>query len=405
MESLKFLMVSTHYPPAHLGGDARFVEYLSNELVKLGHEVHVLHSPYAFALQRGFLPDMPKTTADGVHIHTHLSAFGRVGPALGLVLGRSPGAARHFRETISMIRPEVTHWHNTKGFMGQPISSSSGSSLYTAHDYYAVCPKSNLLRPNMKPCETPLLCQSCLMLSRKPPQLWRAAGNRALNMPDGVRVIAPSMFLAKRLSTEGIRVDHILRNFSPDIGISASNEVASRIIYLGILERFKGLMTLLDAFNISRDLQGFELSIFGEGSLRADLEKRTEALGLNGRVRIQGYAPLNEIRGTFCEAAAIVVPSESYENAPLVALEALSMGIPLLGSDIGGLPEILTPGSGSILVPPGNSVRLADEIVNLWNNREGLRERSAKARATYESLYSPIAHIKAYLKIVLESTT
>lgn len=400
MESLKFLMVSTHYPPAHLGGDATFVEYLSNELVRAGHEVHVLHSPCAFAAQRGFMPGLDTTTDGGVHRHTHLPSVGRVDPVLGLVLGRGSGSFHRLRDLAGSLKPDVVHWHNTKGFIGRPVALPRSLSVYTAHDYYAICPRSSLLRPGQRLCQKPFLCQSCLLRWRKPPQLWRALWGRAMRLPDELTVISPSEYMAKRLSEDGVRVDHILRNFAPDRGQVRLGDSPRRVVYIGILERFKGLMTLLDAFNRSRDSQGFDLSVYGEGSLRAALENRVKSSGIEGRARIHGHVPLDEIKGALGDAAAIIVPSESYENAPLAALEALSMGIPVIGSRIGGLPEILGPDSGSVLVPPGDSASLARELVALWDSRGDLLNRSRKARTAYESSYSPKAHIAGYMRIL-----
>jgi glycosyltransferase involved in cell wall biosynthesis len=400
MESLKFLMVSTHYPPAHMGGDAIFVEYLSNELVRAGHEVHVFHDPHVYALMRGHLPNLDRVTPGGVHRATYKSAFGQTDPVLSLMFGRGPRSVRQFREIVDRLKPEVIHWHNTKGFIGRPVAIHDALSLYTAHDYYAVCPRSNLLRPGMKTCEHPFLCQSCLLRWGKPPQLWRACGNRVLKLPEEVVVISPSEFLAKRLAREGLKVDYVLRSLAPDRGVISPRRGASRLVYLGTLEGTKGLMTLLEAFNISKDCQGFDLSIFGEGPQRTELESRMKTLGLEERVKLHGFVSLDKIKDTLSDAAASIVPAESYENAPLSAIEALSMGLPVIGTAIGGMPEILGSESGSVLIPPASPTRLADEIVNLWNNRGTLSERQAKARAVYDSFYSPEAHLKAYLGIV-----
>lgn len=402
MESLRFLMVSTHYPPAHLGGDARFVEYLSNELVRAGHEVHVLHSPSAFILQRGFLPDLDKVTRAGVHRNIYQSAVGRADPVLSLMFGQSLGAVDRLRGIFRELKPDVIHWHNTKGFIGRPVAMPNALSLYTAHDYYAVCPKASLLRPGQKLCQDPFLCQLCLLRWGRPPQPWRALRRRVMRLNGRFTVISPSRFLAERLSKDGIAVDYVLRNFAPDRGLISSRSSANRIVYIGALERYKGLVTLFKAFARCKDSQGFDLSVFGEGSLRSELERRRTSLGIERRVQIHGFVPLDEAGETLREAAAIVVPSESYENAPLIVLEAMSMGIPVIGSRIGGLPEILGPESGSTLVPSGNSVRLGEEIVSLWNQRMNLSERSAKARAAYELLYSPEVHLKEYTRILRE---
>jgi len=400
MESLKFLMVSTHYPPAHLGGDAIFVEYLSNELVRAGHEVEVFHNPHVYALMRGHLPNLDRVTPGGVHRTTYQSTFGRTDPVLSLMFGRGPSSVRQFRDIASRLKPDVIHWHNTKGFIGRPVATPDALSIYTAHDYFVVCPRSNLLRPGKKTCEHAFLCQSCLLRWAKPPQLWRACGMRVVKLPKELVVISPSEFLAKRLQRDGIKVDYVLRNFATDRGLISPRSDAIRLVYLGTLERTKGLMTLLEAFNISKDCQGFSLSIFGGGPQRMELESRIKTLGLEGRVKLHGFVPLDRIKDTLSDAAAIVMPSESYENAPLSAIEALSMGFPLIGTDVGGIPEILGPESGSVLVPPGSPTRLAEEIVNFWNNRGMLSEHRGKARAAYDSFYSPEAHLKAYLRIV-----
>lgn len=401
MESLKFLMVSTHYPPAHLGGDARFVEYLSDELVRRGHEVHVLHSPAAYAVQRKTMPVLDRVTPGGVSRHTYIGGFKRMDPLFSLVLGRGLGSNSDFGEIARKLKPDVTHWHNTKGFIGRPVASDSGESLYTAHDFYAVCPRSNLLRPGGRLCERPLLCQTCLLRWRKPPQLWRVLWMRVVRPPEGFTVLSPSEFVAGRLRREGIRVDHVLRNFVPDRGtIPSRGSEANRIVFLGVLESFKGPMTLLEAFGRCKDEQGFELSFFGEGSLKEPLKNRVRALSLEDRVHVRGFVPLDDLREHLEETAAIIVPSESYENAPLVALEALSMGIPVIGSSIGGLPEILQPDSGSTLFTPGDAGLLSREMVALWNERGALAERRRKARAAYEKGLSPDAHLREYLEIV-----
>lgn len=401
MESLKFLMVSTHYPPTHLGGDARFVEYLSNELVRSGHEVHVLHSPYAYALLGRSVPRLDEVTAGGVRRHTYLPSTGRLDPLLSLAFGQGKGSVRRLQEICGEIKPDVVHWHNTKGFIGLPFATGRGASLYTAHDYYLVCPKGNLIRPGFRMCQDPILCHWCIMCSRKPPQLWRILGSRVANPPEGLAVISPSEFLARRLRRDGIRVDHILRSFVPDRGRLVHRERGvSRIVYLGALEMLKGPLTLLDAFSRCRDMQGFELSLFGEGTLRRVVTERVSALSLGDRVRVHGFVPLDELTGTLEETAAVILPSEMYENAPLVALEALSMGIPVIGSDIAGISEILRMDSGSTLFAPGDRDRLAHEIVALWDARGDMSEKRRKARETYEKRFSPDAHLKDYLSIV-----
>ena len=400
METLRFLMVSSHYPPSHLGGDAVMVQYLSNELARRGHEVHVLHDPAVYSLVR-------KVRVDGLHskdeqgpvLHTPASNSTRPGIILKLSLEWSGKAREEVRKLSRELTIDVVHWHNTKGFIGHPFPSPGRATLYTAHDYYLVCPRSNLARPDMSFCQKPLLCQTCLLRWRKPPQLWRIGSRRVIRLGPEIEVICPSEFMAKRLKQDGLSVHHILRNFVPDIAANVPTGDAS-IIYVGMLEVHKGPRTLLEAFARSRNSQGFKLHIVGEGSLKDELRSRVEDLGLTGRVNVPGFIPRFEVQSLLQNSTAMVIPSEWPENAPLTALESLSMGVPVLGSDQGGLPEILGPESGSVIFKAKATDELAKEIVALWERRDDMDGERRKARLAYESRFSPDVHLEQYMRII-----
>ena len=147
-------MLTTHYPPYHLGGDAVMVQYLSNELTRRGHEVHVICDPrvYGVLRDRGEPGNLAGRLEDGVNIHTATDLGVKSHPLSSLVLNTTSKARSSVETLMQSIRPEVVHWHNTKGFFGIPFPVSGPAlSLYTAHDYYLVCPRSNLLRPSSVP--------------------------------------------------------------------------------------------------------------------------------------------------------------------------------------------------------------------------------------------------------------
>ena len=403
METLRFLMVSTHFSPFSLGGDAIHVEYLSRELVRNGHEVHVLHSPDAYRLLRKDpIANARESPNDGVIRHLHGSALGRAEPLLALTTGYSAKAARKLRELTNDLKPEVIHWHNTRGFLGRPEASPSVLSLYTAHDYYLVCPRSNLLRPSVRLCKRPELCQLCVLRWRKPPQLWRAGRRRVVGIPSDFKVISPSNFLANRLKQDGIAVDHVLGNFAPRPQQGGGRRPSERdtILFLGLLEAHKGPRTLLEGFARSYDKQGFNLMIVGEGSLKARLRERTRVLGVEKRVEIPGYLSKPDLQGVLNRTASLAIPSEWYENCPLVVLEAFSNGIPVMGSEIGGLPELLTPEAGSLTFRSGDPDSIAKSMIETWDERQNLEERSKKARDEYERRFSPEAFMAKYMSII-----
>jgi glycosyltransferase involved in cell wall biosynthesis len=400
METLRFLMVSSHYPPNHLGGDAVMVQYLSNELARRGHEVHVLHDPAVYSLVRKVrVEGLSSKDEHGPVLHTPVSRSTRADVILRLSLEWSGKAKDEARRLSRELSTDVVHWHNTKGFIGHPFPSPGRTTLYTAHDYFLVCPRSNLARPDMSFCQKPLLCQTCLLRWKKPPQLWRVGSRRVVRLMPEIGVICPSEFMAKRLKQDGLSAHHLLRNFVPDVGAKGPSGEAS-ILYVGMLEVHKGPRTLLEAFARSRDSQGFKLHIVGEGSLKDELRARVEDLGLTGRVDVPGFIPRSEVQSLLQNSTAMVIPSEWPENAPLTALESLSMGVPVLGSDQGGLPEILGPGSGSVVFRAGAIDELAKEIVALWERRDDMSGERRKARIAYESRFSPDVHIDQYMRII-----
>jgi len=398
-------MISTHYPPYHLGGDAVMVDYLSRELARRGHEVHVLHNPSVYESLHGRERPSPGAKKDGDPIvHTPSFRGGRLQLLTTLAFDSSSKSREEIANLAGRLKPDVVHWHNTKGFIGRPFTVPRIVTLYTAHDYYLVCPRSNLTRPDMSFCQKPKACMLCTLRWRRPPQIWRAGNNRVVRPDAGMAVIAPSEFLAERLRGDGIKVDHILRNFAPDVGSVASAHRPRRdsLAYVGMLEPHKGSLSLLEAFAKTRDRQQFRLHIVGEGSLRTRLRERTKELGLTNRVDIPGFIPRKDVESILSDVAFLVVPSEWPENAPLTVLEAFSLGVPVLGSDIGGLHEILGPDSGSMTFKEGDVDALGEALVSMWNGNMDLDAMSRKAREAYETRFSPKTHIAQYLAIILK---
>src|SRR5436309_5145452 len=154
METLRFLLATTFYPPYHLGGDAVHVRYLAEALAARGHEVHVEFSPAAYRLKRKDRPEPPKE--NGVRLHPIPSPFGRAQPLSAHQLGRSPGVSRFHARLLQDLRPDVVHLHNISLLGLGVLRHPSGTTvLYTAHDYWARCPRSDLLKYGRAPCERP----------------------------------------------------------------------------------------------------------------------------------------------------------------------------------------------------------------------------------------------------------
>jgi len=402
METLKILMVSTYYPPNHVGGDAVMVQYLSRELAKRGHEVEVFCSPGIREVVHKREIVKTRRSNDLVKVHEYAALLKRSELALAYSLGVWGRSRNRLEEISSDLKPDVVNWHNTKAFIARPIRLGTERIVYTAHDYFAVCPKTHLIRHDGELCDRPRQCQLCLLRSRKYPQIWRAGSRRVFDFPANSIIVCPSEFMEKRLRADGIRNTHVIRNFAPDRGTFANDRTTPKdtLTYVGIMEKHKGPHRLLGAFAASKTNHGFNLALVGEGSLRAALLDRSHAEGIVDRVHIPGFVDQAELDSILGRTAAVVVPSEWFENCPLIVLEAYSSSIPVVASSIGGLPEIVSDESGSILFQAGNEESMARAITKLWEERERLGAMGSRARWAFEKLYCADKYISDYLKVI-----
>jgi glycosyltransferase involved in cell wall biosynthesis len=156
-----------------------------------------------------------------------------------------------------------------------------------------------------------------------------------------------------------------------------------RIIFVGTLNRRKGVMVLLDAFSrlVGKGID-ISLDVIGSGPLEAQIRKLVERDGLNDRVFLHGPKP--GAVSLIAQADLLAVPS-LYDSFPNVLLEALHTGTPALGTRAGGIPEILA--ADELLVPPGDPATLAAAIERLVRDPDAYRKAKqlvAKRRATFE---------------------
>jgi colanic acid/amylovoran biosynthesis glycosyltransferase len=127
----------------------------------------------------------------------------------------------------------------------------------------------------------------------------------------------------------------------------------ARLLNIGRLSEQKGHLLLIEAAAClhAQDVN-FELVIVGDGPLRGDLERLIDQHGLRGRVRITGFLDNHGVRREL-EAARALVMSSFAEGLPVVIMEALALGRPVISTSIAGIPELVEPGQNGWLVPAG----------------------------------------------------
>ncbi|MCX4538318.1 glycosyltransferase family 4 protein [Streptomyces sp. NBC_01669] len=202
------------------------------------------------------------------------------------------------------------------------------------------------------------------------------------------RVLAPSAYFAEVVRRDVGRVPvHVLPNGVPRTAPPQPVKETGSLLYVGRLERVKGVHILLDAFRLLLDEHpGATLDIVGDGADRTALETSAADLTAAGRVRFRGWVSPDAVSEALAASSVVVVPSVWPENFPTVALEALQIGRALVASRVGGLPELVGEDNG-MLVPAGDVPALAEALRPLVGDLERLRrlgDGSAARAARYD---------------------
>jgi colanic acid/amylovoran biosynthesis glycosyltransferase len=160
-----------------------------------------------------------------------------------------------------------------------------------------------------------------------------------------------------------------------------------RLVSVGRLCEQKGQILLVQAAARLRDRGvDFELVIVGDGPLRGQLEQLIERSNLHGQVRITGFLCNSAVRQEMTAARALVLPSFA-EGLPVVIMEALALGRPVISTYIAGIPELVEPGISGWLVPAGDVEPLVEamaEAVTIDSAELERMGRKGAARAAHQ---------------------
>ena len=151
-----------------------------------------------------------------------------------------------------------------------------------------------------------------------------------------------------------------LYNFSTSISDNSKSMPADRYyLYFGRLSYEKGVRTLLGAF---KDLPQCKLKVVGTGPKEAELRAFADNEKMQN-VEFLGYKQGEELADLVRNAYFVIVPSEWYENNPMTIIEAYSVGTPVIGARIGGIPEIVVNGQTGFQFESGNVVDLKNTVL------------------------------------------
>jgi glycogen(starch) synthase len=172
-----------------------------------------------------------------------------------------------------------------------------------------------------------------------------------------------------------------------------------RLLCLGRLAEQKGIDVLLNAMSlVIRRFPRVRLIIAGDGPKRSELEHQAVQLGLARSVEFLGWVAPRKVPGHIASASMLVMPSR-WEGFPNVALQAGSIGRPVVASRVGGLPEIVDHEKTGLLLAPGYSIGLAEAIVSLLQSPETATQMGQAAHAKIETEFGWDQYVDTYDKL------
>jgi glycosyltransferase involved in cell wall biosynthesis len=204
------------------------------------------------------------------------------------------------------------------------------------------------------------------------------------------RILALSRSLAEATIALGVsanKVEVVPNGVDTDLFRPATSLREPFLLFVGSLIERKGVKYLIQAMpHVGRAFPAYRLIVVGEGPQRNELSQLAEALGVGDHVTFTGAQSPAEIQMWMRRASLFVLPSVE-EGLGVVVLEALASGLPCLASEIGGIPDLITPEVGK-LIPPANVEALGEAIVSLLGAPDRWARMSMRARQRAVAHYS-----------------
>lgn len=206
--------------------------------------------------------------------------------------------------------------------------------------------------------------------------------------------VSVSEFVKRKMVEGGFPADKITvkPNFVyPDPGVSTNKE--DYIVYVGRLQEEKGIRTLLAA--MAKLSPSIRLKIIGEGPLAPDVVDCAEKYN----VEYLGKLPLNETYDVIGKAQALVIPSLWHEPFGRVVVEAYAKGTAVIGSRMGGIPELIDEGRTGYTFNAGSTDDLVEKITLMLSNKEQAINMGLQGRVDYLIKYTPESNYNQMVRI------
>lgn len=320
---------------------------------------------------------------------------------------------KKMKEALEDFKPDIVHINNFQRQLSasiiKAIKKKNIPIVFTAHDVQAVCPAITMMDNDKCICEK---CKGGKYLN-----CIKKKCNKGSTLKSIIGAIEGYYYRAKKIYTKKINYIITPSNFYktkfvedgiPDYKIQALHnfvdlkqydlEVTDEgyALYFGRLSKEKGILNLVNAF---AKLENGTLYIAGEGSEKENIEKIINENNLQERVKLLGFLNADEMKEIIRKSRFVVVPSIWYENCPYSVMETLAIGKPVIGANIGGIPELIQEAKTGLVYKFDDIEDLANKMKIFFEDAELAEQFGKNAKEEAKELYGKEKYYKRILDI------
>lgn len=316
---------------------------------------------------------------------------------------------KEIKKKISNESIDIVHVHNTVPLISPSVYYAARDCkipvIQTIHNFRLLCPNATFVRKNK-------ICEECIEKGLKSSiknkcyrdsriQTFLLAGSLAIHRfigtykkVDGYIVLTDfnKNKLKKIISEEKI---YIKPNFIKKRTSKESNEEKKYFLFLGRIDELKGIKLLVEAWEA---IDKSKLLIVGKGPLEEEIKEYIRNNNIKN-INLLGFKNRDEVMNLIKGAKALIVPSQWYEGFPMTIVEAFSLGVPVIASDIGNLSTIIKNRENGLLFKYDNKDCLIEKILELNTNNELLKKISNGANSSFDRKYNENINYKILMDI------
>lgn len=353
---MKICMVSSEFPPYSLGGIGQYVYNLAKKLIEMGNEVEVItRSNKIYSYSSCF---------EGINVHRINFLF--IPPFHIKLHGHYLN--KFFQKKMKNKGFDLIHYHSPL----VPIINSDLPTVTTFHSCWKTEQKIYSISNDWYSVYVTLFHK--LFTKNEEKIIFKTSKFTAVS-PEIASDLKELYGVTENIKIVNNGVDS--EYFTP---INNENEINYNILFSGRLVRGKGLIDLINASEkVINKFPDVNFILAGSGPIKAELHKLTGEKGLDKNYKILGHVNKEQIRNLYQKSSIFILPSYS-EGFPTSILEAMSCGVPIIGTDIPGINNAVINLENGLLVPIKNPKELSNAIIFLLEKTDLRKKMGQKSR-------------------------